>query len=150
MQSVLFFSDKQVREALFGHVDGTRGLLLVTGVRHGPAMRPPEKREPFATLEFLHGDVLSQVLVADEGTTAGMWRDPLGDLGDRLYPDSRDDAYAAATGYLLLEDGRPRAVVRKRAAPFEDLWFLQEALSRLSSRVPPPDPAKRPGQRRAE
>nr|WP_225938038.1 J domain-containing protein [Myxococcus sp. RHSTA-1-4] len=79
-----------------------------------------------------------------------MWRDPLGDLGDRLYPDSRDDAYAAASGYLLLEDGRPRVVVRKHGTPAEDLWFLQEALSRLTPRVPPPDPARRPGQRRPE
>ncbi len=150
MQLVLFFSDRQVREALFARVDGTRGLLLVTGVRHGPAMRPPEAREPFATLERLHGDVLTQVLVADEGTPDGMWRDPLGDLGDRLHPASRDDAYAAATGYLLLEGGRPRAVVRKHGTPTEDLWFLQEALSRLTPRVPPPDPARRPGQRRPE
>ncbi|WP_163989422.1 J domain-containing protein [Pyxidicoccus caerfyrddinensis] len=150
MQSVLFFSDRQVREALFARVDGTRGLLLVTGVRHGPAMRTPEAREPFATLERLHGDVLSQVLVADEGTTEGMWRDPLGDLGDRLYPASRDDAYAASTGYLLLEDGRPRAVVRKHGTPAEDLWFLQEALSRLTPRVPAPDPEKRPGHRKPE
>lgn len=150
MQSVLFFSDKQVRERLFARVDGTRGLLLVTGVRHGPAMRTPEAREPFATLERLHGDVLSQVLVADEGTTEGMWRDPLGDLGDRLYPSSRDDAYAAATGYLLLEDGRPRAVVRKHGTPTEDLWFLQEALSKLTPRVPAPDPATRPGYRKPE
>ncbi|QSQ20653.1 DnaJ domain-containing protein [Pyxidicoccus parkwayensis] len=150
MQSVLFFSDKQVREVLFARVDGTRGLLLVTGVRHGPAMRTPEAREPFATLERLHGDVLSQVLVADEGTTEGMWRDPLGDLGDRLYPSSRDDAYAASTGYLLLENGRPRAVVRKHGTPAEDLWFLQEALSKLTPRVPAPDPEKRPGYKKPE
>ena len=150
MQSVLFFSDRHVREALFARVDGTRGLLLVTGVRHGPAMRPPQGREPFATLERLYGDVLTQVLVADEGTVEGMWRDPLGDLGDRLYPASRDDAFAASTGYLLLEDGRPRAVVRKQGTPAEDLWFLQEALSRLTPRVPPPDPEQRPGRRRPE
>ncbi|QQR45155.1 J domain-containing protein [Myxococcus xanthus] len=150
MQWVLFFSDRQVREQLFARVDSTRGLLLVTGVRHGAAMRPPETREPFATLERLHGDVLSQVLVADEGSTDGMWRDPLGDLGDRLHPGSRDDAYAASTGYLLLRDGRPAAVVRKQGTPFEDLWFLQEALSKLTPRVPPPDPAQRPGRRRAE
>ena len=150
MQWVLYFSDRMVREQLFARVASTRGLLLVTGVRHGAAMRPPEAREPFATLERLHGEVLSQVLVADEGTTEGMWRDPLGDLGDRLHPGNRDEAYAAATGYLLLRDGRPAAVVRKQGTPLEDLWFLQEALSRLTPRVPPPDPAQRPGRRRAE
>ncbi|AKQ69449.1 DnaJ domain protein [Myxococcus hansupus] len=150
MQWVLFFSDRQVREQLFARVDSTRGLLLVTGVRHGASMRPPEAREPFVSLERLHGDVVSQVLVADEGGADGMWRDPLGDLADRLHPDSRDDAYAAATGYLLLRDGRPCGVVRKQGTPFEDLWFLQEALSRLTPRIPAPDPAQRPGRRRAE
>ncbi|WP_419145146.1 J domain-containing protein [Myxococcus stipitatus] len=150
MQFVLFFSDKHVREQLFARVDGTRGLLLVAGVRHGPAMRSPQAREPFATLEFLHGAVLTQVLVADEGTPEGMWRDPLGDLADRLYPDSKEDAYAMTNGYLLLEDGAPRALVRKQGLPAEDLWFLEEALSRLTSRVPPPDPARRPGKRRPE
>ncbi len=150
MQFVLFFSDKQVSETLFARVDGTRGLLLVTGVRHGSGMRLPEAREPFATLERLHGDVLTQVLVADEGTTEGMWRDPLGDLGDRLYVHSRDDAYAAATGYMLLENGRPLAVVRKQGTPVEDLWFLQEALSKLTPRIPAPDPAQRPGRRKPE
>jgi len=150
VQFVLFFSDKNVREQLFARVDGTRGLLLVAGVRHGPSMRPPEAREPFATLEFLHGAVLTQVLVADEGTPEGMWRDPLGDLADRLYPDSKEDAYAMTNGYLLLEDGTPRALVRKQGLPAEDLWFLEEALSRLTSRVPPPDPARRPGKRKPE
>ncbi|WP_375756147.1 DnaJ domain-containing protein [Corallococcus exercitus] len=151
MQAVLYFSDKQVREKLFAFVDAAQGLMLVAGVRHGAAMtRPPQAREPFAALEDVFGHVLSQVIVADEGTTAGMWRDPLGDLGDRLYPDDRKRAYAAATGYVLLEGGRPRAVVRKHASPTEDLWFLQEALSRLSPAIPAPDPAKRPGHRRPE
>ncbi|MBN9680844.1 MULTISPECIES: J domain-containing protein [unclassified Corallococcus] len=151
MQAVLYFSDKQVREKLFSFVDAAQGLLLVAGVRHGAAVtRPPQAREPFAALEDLFGHVLSQVIVADEGTTEGMWRDPLGDLGDRLYPDDKKRAYAAATGYVLLEGGKPRAVVRKHASPAEDLWFLQEALSRLSHGIPAPDPEKRPGHRRPE
>jgi hypothetical protein len=54
------------------------------------------------------------------------------------------------TGYVLLQDGRPRALVRKHGGPTEDLWFLQEALSRLTPRVPVPDPAKKPGPRRPE
>ncbi|GMU00712.1 hypothetical protein KH5H1_48320 [Corallococcus caeni] len=151
MQAVLYFSDKQVREKLFAFVEAAQGLLLVAGVRHGAAMtRPPQAREPFAALEDVFGHVLSQVIVADEGTTEGMWRDPLGDLGDRLYPEDKKRAYAAATGYVLLEGGRPRAVVRKNASPTEDLWFLQEALSRLSPAIPAPDPEKRPGHRRPE
>ncbi|NBD10476.1 J domain-containing protein [Corallococcus silvisoli] len=151
MQAVLYFSDKQVREKLFAFVDAAGGLLLVAGVHHDAGMtRPPQAREPFAALEDVFGHVLSQVIVADEGTAEGMWRDPLGDLGDRLYPADKKRAYAVATGYVLLEDGEPRAVVRKHASPAEDLWFLQEALSRLSPSVPAPDPEKRPGHRRPE
>jgi DnaJ-domain-containing protein 1 len=145
---VLFFSDRQVRDKLFALVDGTRGLLLVTGVRHGKEMRPPEEREPFDTLEASFGHSLTQVLVADEGTTEGMWRDPLGDLGEKLYPRSKQDAYAAANSYLVLENGRPRAVLRKRGVPREDLWYIQEALSQFTSRIPAPDPARKPGPKR--
>lgn len=148
MVHVLFFSDRQVRDKLFSLVDGTKGLLLVTGVRHGPTMRPPEEREPFDTLEASFGHALTQVIVADEGTVEGMWRDPLGDLGEKLYPRSKQDAYAAANGFLILENGRPRAVLRKRGVPREELWFIQEALSQLTSRIPAPDPARKPGPRR--
>jgi DnaJ-domain-containing protein 1 len=146
---VLFFSDRQVRDKLFALVDGTRGLLLVTGLRHGPGMLPPQEREPFDTLEASFGHTLTQVLVADEGTAEGMWRDPLGDLGERLYPRSKQDAYAASNNsFILIESGRPRAIVRKRGTPQENLWFLQEALSQLSPRIPAPDPARKPGPRR--
>jgi hypothetical protein len=146
---VLYFSDRQVRDKLFALVDGTRGLLLVKGVRHGKDMRPPQEREPFDTLESSFGHVLTQVIVADEGSIEGMWRDPLGDLAERLYPRDREQAYTAASSYLLIENGRPRAVVRKRETPREELWYLQEALSQLSPRIPAPDPARKPGPRRA-
>jgi DnaJ-domain-containing protein 1 len=145
---VLYFSDRQVRDKLFSLVDETRGLLLVKGVRHSKDMRPPEEREPFDTLDASFGHSLTQVIVADEGSVEGMWRDPLGDLGTRLHPHNKEDAYVAASNYLLLENGRPRAVVRKRGSPQEDLWFIQEALSQLTSRIPPPDPARKPGRRR--
>ncbi len=149
MVHVLYFSDRQVRDKLFALVDGTRGLLLVKGVRHGKDMRPPQEREPFDTLEASFGHVLTQVIVADEGSVEGMWRDPLGDLAERLYPRNREQAYTAASNYLLIENGRPRAVVRKRETPREELWYLQEALSQLSAHIPAPDPARKPGPRRA-
>ncbi len=149
MVHVLFFSDRQVRDKLFALVDGTRGLLLVKGVRHGKDMRPPQEREPFDTLESSFGHVLTQIIVADEGSIEGMWRDPLGDLAERLYPRSREEAYTAASNYMLIDNGRPRAVVRKRETPREELWYLQEALSQLSPRIPAPDPARKPGPRRA-
>jgi DnaJ-domain-containing protein 1 len=146
---VLFFSDRLVRDKLFALVDGTRGLLLVKGVRHGKDMRPPHEREPFDTLDASFGHAVTTVIVADEGSIEGMWRDPLGDLAERLYPRSKDDAYTAASSYLILENGRPRAIVRKRETPREDLWYLQEALSQLTSRIPAPDPARKPGPRKA-
>jgi hypothetical protein len=146
---VLFFSDRQVRDKLFALVDATRGLLLVKGVRHGKDMSPPQEREPFDTLEASFGHVLTQVIVADEGSVEGMWRDPLGDLAERLYPRNREQAYTAASSYMLIENGKPRAVVRKRETPREELWYLQEALSQLSSHIPAPDPARKPGPRRA-
>ncbi|WP_224247449.1 J domain-containing protein [Hyalangium gracile] len=145
MVHVLFFSDSQVRDKLFALVDGTRGLLLVKGVRHGKNMRPPEEREPFDTLDASFGHSVTQVIVADEGSIEGMWRDPLNDLGARLYPRDKEQAYAAASNYLLLENGRPRAIIRKRETPREELWFIQEALSQLSPRIPPPDPSRKPG-----
>ena len=40
---VLFFSDRQVRDKLFALVDGTRGLLLVKGVRHGKLVFTPKE-----------------------------------------------------------------------------------------------------------
>lgn len=149
MVHVLFFSDRQVRDKLFALVDGTRGLLLVKGVRHGKDMTPPHEREPFDTLDASFGHALTTVIVADEGSIEGMWRDPLGDLAERLYPRSKDDAYTAASSYLILENGRPRAIVRKRETPREDLWYIQEALSQLTSRIPAPDPARKPGPRKA-
>ena len=149
MVHVLFFSDRQVRDKLFALVDATRGLLLVKGVRHGKDMSPPQEREPFDTLEASFGHALTQVIVADEGSVEGMWRDPLGDLSERLYPGKREQAYTAASSYMLIENGKPRAVVRKRETPREELWYLQEALSQLSSHIPAPDPARKPGPRRA-
>lgn len=149
MVHVLFFSDRQVRDKLFALVDGTRGLLLVKGVRHGKDMAPPQEREPFDTLDASFGHAVTVVVVADEGSIEGMWRDPLGDLSERLYPRSKDDAYTAASSYLILENGRPRAIVRKRETAREDLWYLQEALSQLTSRIPAPDPARKPGPRKA-
>lgn len=148
MIEVLSLSQKDVRERLLARVRSARKPLLVTGLRHGPYMRPPTEREPFASLERDFGDALDQVLVLDEGKLEGMWRDPLGDLADSLYPDDRERAYAAASGYVLLLHGQPRAVLKKRGEAREDRWFLQEALAAVSPRVSRPDPLQRPGQGR--
>lgn len=144
MLEVLFFSQRDVKARLFARVDAAQGLLLITAVRHGAHMRPLPEREPFRTLERRYGDFVDQLVVADEGTLEGMWRDPVGDLADRLYPDDRAAAYAAANGYLLLKDGEVEAVVKKRKDPVEDLWFLQEALAAAHPQIPRPTAAQRP------
>ncbi|MHB8873966.1 MAG: J domain-containing protein [Myxococcaceae bacterium] len=141
---VLYFSDRDVKRKLFERVGAARRLLLVTAARHGKAMSAVAGREPFAAIEQELGEVLDQLVVADEGTVEGMWRDPVGDLADALYPDDKKSAYLAASGYLLLQKGAVKAVVKKHS-PADDAWFVQEAVARLAPSVPPPDPAKKPG-----
>ena len=147
MIQVLYFSDRDVKRKLFEQVGTAPRLLLVTAVRHGKAMSPVDRREPFASLARKLGDLLDFLVVADEGTVEGMWRDPVGDLADALFPDDRGRAYVASAGYLLLERGAVKAVVKKSGAPREDVWWVQEAVAKLDSRVPSPDPAARPGRR---
>jgi hypothetical protein len=142
---VLYFSDRDVRRKLFERVGAATRLLLVTGTRHGAAMSAVAGREPFVSLDEAFGDVLDQLVVADEGAIEGMWRDPLGDLADALFPDDRKAAYAAATGYLLLHGGAVKATVKKQGAPDDDRWFIQAAVAKLEHGVPPPDPARKPG-----
>jgi len=145
---VLFFSQKDVRQRLFERVRSNRGLLLVTSVHHNAFTKPVTERQPFAGLERDFGNVLDQLVIADEGTVDGMWRDPLGELTEALFPGDRARAYAAASGYLLLSGGELEAVVRKHADVEDDRWLLQEALASAHSRVPRPDPARKPGVRR--
>lgn len=144
MIRVLYFKDADVRTALFDAVSASKKPLVVTAVRHGPSMKSPALREPFATIDARHGDIVDCVVVADEGTAEGMWRDPLGDLADALFPDDKERAYQAATGYLLLDGGRPKATVKKRSAPLDDVWFLEEALAGFRPDVAKPKPRSRP------
>ncbi|MGA9524904.1 MAG: J domain-containing protein [Myxococcaceae bacterium] len=130
MIEVLYFSDREVRSKLFARVDGVKQPLMVTQVRQDRFSRPVPDREPFTTFEALFGDRIDQLVLADEGSTEGMWRDPMGDLAERLFPDDRARAYAAASGYLLLVGGRVEAVLQK-STPSADLRRMEEAASRL-------------------
>jgi hypothetical protein len=141
---VLYFSDNDVKRKLFERVGDSKGLLLVTATRHGKLMKDIADREPFVSLERACGQALRQLIVADEGTVEGMWRDPVGDLADALYPEDRSGAYAAASGYVLFKEGEVAAVVKKHGASRDDAWFIQEALARLDQRIPRPDPRRRP------
>ena len=146
MIDVLYFADREVKQKLFARVTQARKLLMVTTVPPHRAPAAKAHKEPFGSLELNFGDVLDQVLVVDEGGSEGMWRDPVTDLADALYPSDSRAAYAAAGGYFFVEGGIARAVVKRYGRPEEDAWFLQEALAKLSRKVPSPDPASRPGR----
>lgn len=149
MVDVLYFSDRDVKQKLFERVDAARRPLWVVQVRQDRHSRPPPEREPFVSVEREFGDVVDEVLVADEGAQEGMWRDPVGDLADHFFPDDRQASYAAATGYMLIARGRVVATVKKTGRASDDLWLIQEALAVNVPGVPPPDPSKRPGHKRA-
>jgi hypothetical protein len=139
---VLLFSDKHVKARLFARVTQATKLTLVTVIPPHRASKDAARREPFATLEREHGDVLDQVLVLDEGTIEGMWRDPVVDLADTLHPDNSKAAYAAARGYLFVKGGKARKTVKKQGDDEDDLHALREALSKLEPTVKAPKPRK--------
>ena len=146
MIEVLYFADREVKQKLFARVTQARKLLMVTTVAPHRAAAAKAHKEPFGSLERSFGDVFDQVLVVDEGGAEGMWRDPVTDLADALYPSDTATAYTAASGYFFVDGGIARAVVKRFGKPEEDAWLLQEALSKLSRQVTQPDPAKRPGR----
>lgn len=150
MITVLYFSDANVRAQLFDAASRGDKPVLVAGIRHGKGMKPPQTREPFASLEARFGRFVDQVVVADEGSVEGMWRDPLGDLADALFANDRSAAYAAAAGYLLINRGKPLAIVKKQGAAADDAWFIQEMLSKHLHSIPPPDAKLRPGKQKAQ
>ena len=148
MIEVLYFADKQVKQKLFARVTQAKKLLMVTSVPPHRALAARAHKEPFGSLERRCGDAFDQVLVVDEGGAEGMWRDPVTDLADALYPSDSRAAYAASAGYFFIEGGVAKAVVKRYGKPEEDAWLIQDALCRLTRTVSPPDPAKRPGRGR--
>lgn len=146
MIDVLYFADKEVKQKLFARVKQASKLLMVTAVAPHRAAAAKAHKEPFGALERSYGEVVDQLLVVDEGGAEGMWRDPVTDLADALYPSDSRAAYAAAAGYFFVDGGIACATVKRFGKPEEDLWFLHEALSKLRGEVSAPDPAKRPGR----
>ena len=143
MIDVLELSDKQVRAKLFDRALKAPRAVLVAQVRHGPQMRAVSGREPFISLERALGHILDQVLVADEGKVEGMWRDPVGDLAETLFPDDRPQAYLATANYLVLHQGLPLGVVKRQAAAEEDVWWVQDLLAKSGLGVAAPGPTPR-------
>lgn len=145
MVHVLLHADKQVRTKLFDLVKASRKPLLVVSARHEKTMRPVPHREPFASLDRAFGNIVDLVVVVDEGTAEGMWRDPLGDLAESLFPDDKAKAYKAVQSYLLLRQGQPLALVKKVGTPEADVPAVQAALHK--ARIPVATPGatgKRP------
>jgi hypothetical protein len=132
MLTLLHLADKDVRQALFDAVLGVAGLAVVALVRHEPGMSALQDREPFATLERRHGRRLHLVAVLDEGKVEGMWRDPVGDLAEKLYPQDRAQASLAAHNYFVLKDGAPLGVVKKHSSAAEDARALEALLQQVT------------------
>ncbi len=146
MIDVLYFADREVKQKLFARVTQAKKLLMVTTVPPHRASAAKAHKAPFGPLELQFGRAFDQVLVVDEGGAEGMWRDPVTDLADALYPSDSRAAYLAAGGYFFVDGGVARAVVKRYGKPEEDAWFLQEALSKLTRQVPAPDPTQKPGR----
>lgn len=146
MIDFLTFADREVKQKLFARVTRAEKLVMVTTVPPHRAAAAKAKKEPFGSLERDFGDVFDQVLVVDEGTAEGMWRDPVTDLADAIYASDSEAAYQAAAGYFFVQAGVGRAIVKRVGAPEDDAWMIQDALSKLSRKVPAPDPAKKPGK----
>ena len=139
----LLLSDKQVKLKLLDRVNQARHPLVVTMVREGDRPQPLENREPFASLERVLGAGVELVVVVDEGTPEGMWRDPVGDLAELLYPEDRSMQGLAAQAYFLVEARRPLGVVRRQASTREDVDLILKALRQRPNPTSPRGPPTR-------
>lgn len=142
MIDVLYFSDKDVKQKLLTRVKSAKKLLLVSVLPPHRAAKSPANLEPFMSLEHDFADVLDQVLVVDEGKVEGMWRDPVVDLADALFPDDNKAAYAAARGYFFVLGGKAKVTVKKSNDYDADRERLEQTLAKLTlkRKVPPPPP----------
>jgi hypothetical protein len=127
----LYHADKTVRQELAEAVRGRPGLLLATQLQ-GPRNLAMEGRTPFKEILDCAGKALDLLAIIDEGKPEGMWRDPFGELCDRLFSERRDAA-AATSGYVLLRGGQALAFFRKALwDPLEDVEEVTTYLSRIA------------------
>jgi len=141
---VLWFSDRSVKQKLFARAKQAKRPLVVVAVPSHRAVEHPERLEPFASLEREHGDVVDQLLVVDEGKKEGMWRDPVTDLADALWPDDSKAAYGAARGAFVVQGFRPLAVVAGSRSKDALGLALREALARVVPGMPRPQASTTP------
>ena len=150
MVELLYFADRDVKKKLFAAAKAARKLTLVAVVPPHRATKNAQRQEPFASIERKFGSLVDQILVVDEGTMEGMWRDPMTDFADALFRDPKE-AYQAARGYLFVVKGVPQKVVKRFGDWDDDVWFLHQALAELlPGDVDPPDPKKQPGVKREQ
>lgn len=136
MIHVLNHRDPDVSPRLLALVDRAKKVLLVC-TAHAEPGGDVAARQPLQAFDAYAGDLVDTVVLVDEGQAEGMWRDPIGDLCARVFPN-RSEASEAAIGYLFLRGRRALAVVRK------SLWDPDDDLRRLSEVVQELDPDRTP------
>ena len=133
MFKVLPRSLPDVRLRLTQAVDAAPRPVIVAQERDVESGGAFERRLPYRHL-LEHDARVSILLVADD-PLGGHWRDPVGDLCERLFRDKRV-ASMAATGYvLLLDHERPDSLKRDLWDPWNDVRAL---VARLRLDVPVP------------
>lgn len=131
-----FHADSDVKAALARAVRSMPKVLLITQLQ-GSRTLAVETKTPFKEILASAGDQIDLVVVIDEGRPEGMWRDPMGELCDRLFPEPKDAA-AATSGYVLTRRGRALAWFRKALwDPREDAEEITAYLAQLIPGVKP-------------
>ena len=148
-----FFSDANVTAELSAFVEKAERICLIT-VLKGPRDVDVSEQRPFAQILSSVGPRIDLVLVIDEGLPDGMWRDPMGALCDKLFPE-RGDASAATAGWVVTTQGMPLTFFRKALwDPLEDAETLTAYFATIFPvitpfrREKPVEPAPPPKPRR--
>lgn len=145
-----FNADRDVVGALARAVASMPKFLLLTQLK-GPRTLALEGKSPFKEILAAAGHYLDVVVVIDDGSPEGMWRDPFGELCDRLFQD-RKDASAATSGWVIAQGGQALGQFRKSLwDPVDDAETITEFLAPyvpgmtpFSREVKPPEPSKKP------
>lgn len=128
----LYHADKTVRQDLAQAVSERNGFVLATQIQ-GPRNANIEGRLPFKEIIECCGKSLDFIVLIDEGKPEGMWRDPFGELCDRLFREKREAA-AATSGWVLIRAGQAMAYFRK--ALWDPLVDAEEITTFLNRAAP--------------
>jgi hypothetical protein len=128
----LYHADKTVRQDLAQAVASRNGFVLATQMQ-GPRNANVAGRPPFKEIVDCCGNSLDLIVVIDEGKPEGMWRDPFGELCERLFREKREAA-AATSGWVLIRAGQAMAFFRK--ALWDPLVDAEEITTYLNRAAP--------------